>query len=167
MNDSMQYESRGWELASVLSRARVSIIESRSTCSIHNTMSSTPSLSHQLPSALLPASQYYTPKLTSHKGVVEILGQLGVPEDRRPKAGRKLVTGVQNPADRKRKREIKRALGKSLVEKGNTKRMEEMQDKGGEEDAESEEDAEGEDNEEYYNDDDEEGEPKRNRQRFS
>ena len=110
----------------------------------------------------------------------------GVPEDRRPKAGRKLVTGVQNPADRKRKREEKRRAPKESVEEGNTKKMEEKdgaedaegeQDAEGEEDAkgerdiEYEEDAEGEDCEEYYNDDDEdeddeEGESKRKRQRF-
>lgn len=92
----------------------------------------------------------------------------GVPEDRRPKAGRKLVTGVQDPADRKRRREeARRALERSMFEKGNANMVEEMQDKDGEEDAE------GEDCEEYQIEDDdddedhEEGEVKRKRQRFS
>ena len=53
----------------------------------------------------------------------------GVPEDRHEKAGRKLVTGVQSPAARKRKRqERRRALEESLVDERNTRNMEDMQD---------------------------------------
>ena len=112
----------------------------------------------------------------------------GVPEDRHEKPGLKLVTGVQTPADRKRKREgkreEKRALLKGLFAEGSAKRMAETEEVDGKEDAEGEdceqdaegedceEDAEGEDAEEYIDDDDddedeEEGRPKPKRQRFS
>ncbi len=108
----------------------------------------------------------------------------GVPEDRHEKAGRKLVTGVQSPADRKRKREEKRraleAAEKRLVEEGNAKKkVEEMEDEDGEgeeeEDYEEHDDGEGEEDYEEHDDDDdddddeddEEVEPKPKRQRFS
>ena len=104
----------------------------------------------------------------------------GVPEDRHEKPGLKLVTGVQTPADRKRKREEKReqkrALEMGLFEDGSAKRMAETEeDAEGEDfkqDAEGEDceqDAEGEDYEEYNDDDEdeEEGTPKPKRQRFS
>ena len=91
----------------------------------------------------------------------------GVPEDRHEKAGRKLVTGVQSPADRKRKREQEKreleAAEKRLVEEGNTKNMEEMED----EDGEGEEDEYEFDDDDDDDEDDEEGEPKPKRQRFS
>ncbi|KAK0515767.1 hypothetical protein JMJ35_001801 [Cladonia borealis] len=104
----------------------------------------------------------------------------GVPEDRHEKPGLKLVTGVQTPADRKRKREgkreQKRALEMGLFGDGSAKRMAETEEEDGEEDAEGEgceQDAEGEDYEEYDDDDDdddddedEEGRPKPKRQRF-
>ena len=85
----------------------------------------------------------------------------GVPEDRREKPGLKLVTGVQTPADRKRKREEKqkekeqkRALQMALFAAGSAKRMAETEEDGEEEakgenleqDAEGEEIAEGEGN---------------------
>ena len=93
----------------------------------------------------------------------------GVPEDRHEKAGRKLVTGVQSPADRKRKREEQRraleAAESRLVEKGNTKKME-MADE--DEDGEGEDEDYEEDNDDDDGDeDDEEGEPKPKKQRFS
>ena len=93
----------------------------------------------------------------------------GVPEDRHEKAGRKLVTGVQSPADRKRKREEERraleAAERRLVEKGNMKKME-MEDE--DEDGEGEEDDyEEPDDDDDGDEDDEEGEPKPKKQRFS
>ena len=97
----------------------------------------------------------------------------GVPEDRHEKAGRKLVTGVQSPADRKRKREEDRkaldAAGMRLVEERNMKKkVEEMDDHDGEDDGEGEEDEDYEEHEDEDDDDDdrEEGEPKPKRQRF-
>ena len=79
----------------------------------------------------------------------------GVPEDRREKPGLKLVTGVQTPADRKRKREEKReeerkekeqkrALEMALFAAGSAKRMSETEEEEGEENAKGEEDIEGE-----------------------
>ena len=97
----------------------------------------------------------------------------GVPEDRHEKAGRKLVTGVQSPADRKRKREEERraleAAEKRLVEGGNTKKMEmEDEDEDGDEDGEGEEDDyEEHDDDDDEDEDDEEGNPKPKKQRFS
>ena len=92
----------------------------------------------------------------------------GVPEDRHEKAGRKLVTGVQSPADRKRKREEDRraleAAEKRLVEKGNTKKME-MEDE--DEDRDSEEDYYEDDDDDDDDEDNEEEEPKPKRQRSS
>ena len=111
----------------------------------------------------------------------------GLPEDRREKPGLKLVTGVQTPADRKRKREEKRkekeqqrALEEALFAAGSAKRMAETEEEDGEENAEEnaegveceqviegeqdaegedcEEDVEGEDFEEYIDDADDDDE---------
>ena len=105
----------------------------------------------------------------------------GVPEDRHEKAGMKIVTGVQDPADRKRKRREEREAKQArervvelgMMEWDTEKLVEEMGEASGEQEAGGEEDADGEDDFEEHggnhgdNEDDEEERPQSKKQRFS